>query len=109
MATGWNNDQGIQDPNVTAVAKWSIAACVTRMQLDSLNLTLTAVFEPAPEGGYTCRFEELPDVFSQGETLEEARANLADALDLVLAHHRDEARGRAVNGALREPLHLVAS
>jgi len=79
------------------------------MRLDSLNLTLTAVFEPAVEGGFTCTFEELPDVFSQGETLEEARANLADALNLVLAHHRDEARGRAVNGALREPLHLVAS
>ena len=53
--------------------------------------------------------DALPDVFSQGETLEEARANLADALNLVLEHHRDEARGRAVNGALREPLQLVAS
>ncbi len=93
----------------TGIAKRSIDASVTRMQLDALNLTLTAVFEPAPEGGYTCRFEELPDVFSQGETLEEARANLADALNLVLEYHRDEARGRAVDGALREPLHLVGS
>jgi predicted RNase H-like HicB family nuclease len=91
------------------VARRSIDVSVTCMQLDALNLTLTAVFEPAPEGGFTCRFEELPDVFSQGETLEEARANLADALNLVLEYHRDEARGRAVDGAVREPLHLVAS
>ena len=52
--------------------------------------TLTAVFEPAPEGGFTCSFEELPEVFSEGETLDEARANLLDALELVLSHHREE-------------------
>ena len=77
------------------------------MKLDPL--TLTAVFEPAPEGGYTCHFEELPEVFSQGETLDEARSNLADALKLVMEHHRDEARARAPEGVLREPLRLVAS
>ena len=46
------------------------------MSLDDLKLTLTAVFEPAAEGGFTCRFEELPEVFSEGETLEEAKTNL---------------------------------
>ena len=54
--------------------------------------TLTAVFEPAPEGGFTCTFEEMPEVFSEGETLDEARANLLDALELVLSHHRDQNR-----------------
>ena len=58
---------------------------------------LTAVFEPAPEGGFTCTFEELPDVFSEGETLDEARANLFDALELILGYHRDQARQRATN------------
>lgn len=77
------------------------------MKLDPL--TLTAVFEPAPEGGFTCHFEELPEVFSEGETLEEARTNLADALNLVVAHHRDEARSRATSGVVRESLRLVAS
>jgi predicted RNase H-like HicB family nuclease len=77
------------------------------MKLDPL--TLTAVFEPAPEGGYTCHFEELPEVFSQGETLEEARANLADALNLVMEHHRDEGRTRTTKDAVREPLRLTAS
>jgi len=28
----------------------------------------------------------------EGETLEEAKANLMDALELVLAYHRDQAR-----------------
>lgn len=62
------------------------------MKDDSLHLHLTAVFEPAPAGGFTCGFEELPDVFSEGETLQEAKANLMDALELVMAYHRDEAR-----------------
>lgn len=77
------------------------------MKIDPL--TLTAVFEPAPEGGYTCHFEEFPEVFSEGETLEEARANLADALALVMSHHRDEARTRASKRAVREPVRLVPS
>ena len=56
------------------------------------HLQLTAIYKAAPEGGYTSTFEELPDVFSEGETLEEAKANLLDALELVLSYHRDEAR-----------------
>lgn len=44
------------------------------------NVNLTAVFEPAAEGGFTCSFEELPEVCSEGEILEEAEADLFDAL-----------------------------
>ena len=46
-------------------------------------MKLTAVFEPAKEGGYTCFVEEFPAAISQGETIEEAKANLADALRLA--------------------------
>jgi predicted RNase H-like HicB family nuclease len=91
------------------VAKLRPSVIVPIMQLDSLKLTLTAVFEPASEGGFTCHFEELPEVFSQGETMKEARANLADALQLVMEHHRDEARARASSAAIREPLKFSAS
>jgi len=58
------------------------------MNLDQLKLKLTAVFEPATEGGYTCHFEELPEVFSEGQSLDEARANLLDALKQVMEYHR---------------------
>lgn len=44
----------------------------------------TAVFEPAREGGYTCFVDEFPAAISQGETIEEAKANLADAFKLAL-------------------------
>jgi len=39
------------------------------------HLQLTAIYKAAPEGGFTSTFEELPDVFSEGETLEETKAN----------------------------------
>jgi len=79
------------------------------MNLDELKLKLTAVFEPAPEGGYTCHFEELPEVFSEGENLEEAKANLLDALTQVMQYHREEARKNSAPGTVREELQLAAS
>ena len=55
---------------------------------------LTAVFEPADEGGYVCWFEEFPEAMSQGETIQEAQANLLDALEEVLKYRREEASRR---------------
>lgn len=53
------------------------------------KLKLTAVFEAAEEGGYIAFIEELPGVNTQGETLEESKANLLEALDLVLQSQRE--------------------
>ena len=53
-------------------------------------MKLTAIFEPAKEGGYTCFVEEVPAAISQGETLDEAKANLMDALKLVLECQRND-------------------
>jgi predicted RNase H-like HicB family nuclease len=63
---------------------------------------LTAVFEPAKEGGYTCFVEEIPAAISQGETLEEAKANLRDALQLVLQCQRELAEKELSPEAVRE-------
>ena len=70
-------------------------------------MKLTAVFEPASEGGYSCFVEEVPAAISQGETLEEARANLLDALTLVLDVQRHLAEQNLAPGALRESIELV--
>ncbi len=58
-------------------------------------MELTAVFEPAKEGGYTCFIEAIPAAISQGETIEEANANLADALKLALQCQRELAEKKA--------------
>ena len=62
------------------------------MNLDQLKFKLTAVFEPAPEGGFTSHFEELPEIFSEGETVDEALENIKEAIALCLEemHARGE-------------------
>ena len=47
----------------------------------------TAVFQKVPEG-YIAFVEELPGANTQGATLEEARANLEEAVRLVLEVNR---------------------
>jgi predicted RNase H-like HicB family nuclease len=65
-------------------------------------MKLTAVFEPADEGGYVCWFEEMPGVQSQGDSMEEARTNLLDALKLAVEYLRERARQESSPQALRE-------
>lgn len=48
---------------------------------------LTAVFRKSPYG-YIGYVEELPGANAQGETLEEARTNLIEAVQLILQANR---------------------
>ena len=48
------------------------------------ELTLTAIYEEADEGGYVGYVAELPGANTQGETLEEVRENLGEAIQLIL-------------------------
>ena len=50
-------------------------------------MEFTAVFQKVPEG-YIGFVEELPGANTQGATLDEARANLAEAVELVLEENR---------------------
>ena len=52
-----------------------------------MRLELTAVFRKVPEG-YIGFVEELPGANTQGGTLEEARANLREAVLLVVEANR---------------------
>jgi len=52
-----------------------------------MTMRFTAVFEQVPEG-YIGFVEELPGANTQGATLEEARANLEEAVELVLEANR---------------------
>ena len=51
-------------------------------------MQLTAVYIPVPEG-YIAFVEELPGANTQGATLEEAKENLREAVDLVLEANRE--------------------
>ena len=54
---------------------------------DNLKETLTAVFEKSPHG-YIGYVEELLGANTQGSTLEETKANLVEAVQLVLQANR---------------------
>jgi predicted RNase H-like HicB family nuclease len=69
----------------------------------------TAVFKEAPEGGYVAFVEELPGANTQGETLDEARENLREAVGLVLDANRALAEGELGSAkVIRERLRLPA-
>lgn len=53
------------------------------------KLEFTAVFIKEEEGGFTVLVEELPGAISYGETLEEARENILEAIELVLLSNKD--------------------
>jgi predicted RNase H-like HicB family nuclease len=54
------------------------------------QLTLTAIFEEAEEGGSVGYVAELPGANTQGETLDEVRENLSEAMELILNANREE-------------------
>lgn len=56
-----------------------------------MRMDLTAAFQRVPDGGYVARVDEIPEVLTQGETLDDARANLQDAVQLVIDARRAEA------------------
>ena len=50
------------------------------------------VFTPQPEGGYTVTSPVLPELLTEGDTLEEAQANVRDAFDAVVELYADQGR-----------------
>ena len=70
-------------------------------------MSLTAVYMQVPEG-YIAFVEELPGANTQGDTLEEARENLREAVELVLEANRELAEKSLIGQAVtREAFELV--
>ncbi len=74
-------------------------------------LRFTAILEPAEEGGFIVKCLELP-VASQGETREEALANIREAIEGYLQVKAErlgrEAKGEKVEVIVEAPSTLVA-
>ncbi len=49
-----------------------------------MRAEFTAIIEPAPEGGYWAICPEIPGANGQGETVEEAKNSLRQAIELIL-------------------------
>jgi predicted RNase H-like HicB family nuclease len=75
------------------------------------ELTLTTIFEEAEEGGFIGYVAELPGANTQGETLEETRENLVEAIQLILEANREQFEKQLPPGSklTREQLVLRAA
>jgi predicted RNase H-like HicB family nuclease len=72
-------------------------------------MQFTAVFIEVPEG-YVAFVAELPGTNTQGDTLEEARANLHEAVAMVLEANRELAeKSLAGQRVTKEPFVPAAS
>jgi predicted RNase H-like HicB family nuclease len=72
----------------------------------TIAMSLTAVYRKVPEG-YIAFVEELPGANTQGQTLEEAKANLREAVHLILEANRALAE-ESLNGqeVIRESISI---
>ena len=70
------------------------------------DLGFTVVYTPIEDGWYMAQVLELPEAISQGETLEEAREMIRDAVRELLEIRREEAERELGprEGSIREPL-----
>jgi predicted RNase H-like HicB family nuclease len=55
-----------------------------------MKAEFSAIIEKAPEGGYWAICPEIPGVNGQGETLEEAKNSLREAIELILEDRRED-------------------
>jgi predicted RNase H-like HicB family nuclease len=53
-------------------------------------MLLKVIFEPSNEGGFTALVPSLPGCISEGDTLEEARQNIREAIALYLESVEEE-------------------
>ena len=67
-----------------------------------MQIKLTAIYEPQPDGWIVASIAEIPGVITQGKTMEEAREMLADALTQIIECNREIRRSEAQPGAIIE-------
>ena len=66
-----------------------------------------ARFQPAKEGGFTVTFRDVPEAITEGDTMEEARAAAADALESALSFYVDDRKPLPVPSAVKRGEHVV--
>lgn len=65
---------------------------------------LIAIIEKAPEGGYWAICPEVPGANGQGETIEEAKEDLREAVSLILEDRIDDIKRGLPGDAIQETI-----
>ena len=72
-----------------------------------MEAEFTAIIEPASEGGYWAMCPEIPGANGQGETIEEAKASLKKAIELILEDRREDILRGLPEDAIRETVRVA--
>ena len=62
----------------------------------------TAVIEPAEEGGYWAICPEVPGANGQGETIDEVKEDLAEAIRLIMKDRLEDAMRGLPDDSIRD-------
>lgn len=65
-----------------------------------MNSKIPLVLSPQPEGGYTVTSPVVPELVTEGDTLEEALENAKDALAAVVEAYQDLGRSLPINAQI---------
>jgi predicted RNase H-like HicB family nuclease len=59
----------------------------------------TAIIRKTEDGWYAAKCAQVPEAITQGHTIEEAKENLIDAIDMVLQMKKEQ----TIQEAIRQP------
>ena len=64
------------------------------------------MIEPAPEGGFWAICLEVPGANGQGDTVQDAKADLLAAVELILEDRKEDILRGLPSDVIREPLQI---
>ncbi len=67
-----------------------------------MQYKIPLVFTPQPEGGYTVTSPLLPELVTEGDSFDEAMANVRDALAAVIETYGDLGRSLPLNAQIQD-------
>lgn len=71
-----------------------------------MKAQFTAIIEKAPEGGYWALCPEVPGANGQGETIQETKQNLADAIRLIMEDRLEDFRRGLPEDAIQDTVEV---
>ena len=72
-----------------------------------MKAEFTAIIEKAPEGGYWAICPEILGANGQGETMEEAKESLKEAIELILQDRREDILRGLPGDAIRDKVQVA--
>jgi len=70
------------------------------MEETAMNYKIPLILAPQPEGGYTVTSPLLPELVTEGDSVEEAHSNVKDALAAVIETYHDLGRSLPRNAEI---------